>query len=108
MEEHFLRENFWSALSITLLVSFFNLSLFIFLSFEESFLIYAAIVILNFVIFSVIFFLGVMGVNKILWKFWQSFPVSIHKIICIICLIWISLLSLKGLVPAIKKEYGKN
>ncbi len=103
-----LKKNFWPALSITLLFTFFSLSFYLFIAFEEKFFVYAFIVILNLLILSIIFFLDIIGVKKRIWSSWRSFPIFAHKIICIICIIWISLLSLKGLIPAIKKEYEKR
>jgi len=99
----------WPAFSIITMLAFYNLSLFIFLAFKSSFIVYAVMIISNFIILpSVFLFLELSGYREKLWNKWKKFPLKIHKFICAICVLWIGVLSLKALIPALKKSYEKN
>lgn len=108
MNEEPTSKKVWPALSFTLLYVFINLSLYIFLALKPSFPIYIAMIVLNILWVAIALFLELSGARKKLWKTWKSLPIIVHKIICGICGFWIGFLSLKALIPAIKKDYEKN
>lgn len=101
-------KKFWPALSIASLFACYHLFLYILLALEPGFQIYAAIVISNFVLIFTSLFLEFSGLREKIWKQWKAWPVVAHKIICGVCAFWIGALSLKALLPAIKKDYEKN
>jgi len=100
----------WPTGSCVSVFAFFNLSTYVGLAqIELNFPTYAVMIIANVVIIpSVLLFLDRSGYGEDLWSFWKSIPLFIHKGICFLCLFWISFISLKGLIPAIKKDYERN
>lgn len=100
----------WSAGSSTSIYAFVNLSAYTGLAqLELSFPAYAIMMVFNIVIFPSFFlFLELSEYRGRLWNFWKSIPLAVHKGICFLCLFWITFISLKGLIPAIKKDYERN
>ena len=100
----------WPAGSCASIFAFANLSVYIGLAqIELNFPSYSIMMVLNVVILPSLFlFLELSGHRENLWNFWKSMPSFIHKAICFLCAFWISFISLKSLIPAIKKDYERN
>jgi hypothetical protein len=95
----------WPAGSISLIYAFFNIIFFIFLTLKFDFISYSVLVITNIFLTVVLCFLELSGCGKSIWKLWVSIPSIFHKLICLVCLGWISYIVPKALMPAIKEDY---
>jgi len=104
-----IKKRLWPALSIVSLVTFLNLVFFMFLEIKVSWIVTTIFVLVSVLIIPSFFlFLELIGLRRILWDFWKSFPEGIHKCISVICFCWIAILTLKALIPFIKNKYYES
>jgi len=104
------KKKMWSALSLTFLYGFINLSVFICLASKISdFYLFSNIIVFQVLLIPMsILFIELMGYREKIWKFWKSVPILVHQLITAFCIFWGGYLCLKAFLPIIKEQYVKN
>lgn len=98
----------WPFVSLFLLLCFFNVTIYIFLSFKFDLGAYYFVVCLGILLASLALPFELTGGRDKVWKLWSSFPTNVHKLLCLLLLFWTGFLVKKALLVTIKKNYEKN
>lgn len=98
----------WPFLSLSLLLCFFNTTIYILLSLSLGLSIYSLVVYLGILLASLALPFELSGGRDKAWRLWSSFPTNVHKLLCLILLFWTGFLVKKALLTTIKKNYEKN